>query len=95
MGQNFRHNWALVEENFDNSATVYFFQDTPESSRPAVIDSLNFSNVEDAFEGLEKNHFSLLKKTPGPWLGDVPKGHIYDNRSAGNLIYSKLGYWQD
>ena len=89
------HNWALVEENFDNSATVYFFQDTPEQSRPAVIDSLNFSNIEDAFEGLEKNHFSLLKKTPGPWLGDVPKGHIYDNRSAGNFIYSKLGYWQD
>ena len=89
------HNWALIEENFDNSATVYFFQDTPEPSRPAVIDSLNFSNIEDALEGLEKNHFSLLKKTPGPWLGDVPKGHIYDHRSAGNLIYSKFGYWQD
>ncbi len=87
------HNWALIEMNADGSATVYFFQDTPEGDRPAVIDSLQFENILAAQQGLRWNGFSLLKKTPGPWLGDVPKGHFYDNRGAGNLIYSKLGYW--
>ncbi len=87
------HNWALIETNADGSATVYFFQDTPEGDRPAVIDSLQFENILAAQQGLRWNGFSLLKKTPGPWLGDVPKGHFYDNRGAGNLIYSKLGYW--
>jgi hypothetical protein len=88
------HNWALIEMNADDSATVYFFQDTPEGDRPAVIDSLQFENILAAQQGLRWNGFSLLKKTPGPWLGDVPKGHFYDNRAAGNLIYSKLGYWE-
>jgi hypothetical protein len=89
------HNWALVEENSDKTATVYFFQDTPSPRRPGIIDSLNFENIRAAQQGLNQNHFSLLKKTPGPWLGDVPKGHFYDKRSAGNLIYSKLGYWEN
>jgi hypothetical protein len=87
------HNWALIEVNVDHAATVYFFQDTPHPDRPAVIDSLNFENVLAAQQGLRRNGFSLLKKTPGPWLGDVPKGHFYDNRASGNLIYSKLGFW--
>jgi hypothetical protein len=89
------HNWALIEENSDKTATVYFFQDTPEPRRPEIIDSLHFVSIEKAQQGLRRNQFSLLKKTPGPWLGDVPKGHFYDNRSSGNLIYSKLGYWED
>ena len=89
------HNWALVEENSDKTATVYFFQDTPKPRRPGIIDSLNFENIRAAQQGLKRNHFSLLKKTPGPWLGDVPKGHFYDKRSAGNSIYSKLGYWEN
>jgi len=89
------HNWALIEMNADDSATVYFFQDTPEDDRPAVIDSLQFENVNAAHQGLRRNGFGLLKKTPGPWLGDVPKGHFFDNRPAGNLIYSKLGYWEN
>lgn len=89
------HNWALIEMNADDSATVYFFQDTPEPDRPAVIDSLHFENVLAAQQGLGRNGFNLLKKTPGPWLRDVPKGHFYDNRAAGNLIYSKLGYWEN
>lgn len=89
------HNWALIEENSDKTATVFFFQDTPEPLRPAVIDSFNFENIEEAQIGLRRNQFSPLKNTPGPWLSDVPKGHFFDNRSSGNLIYSKLGYWED
>jgi len=26
-------------------------------------------------------------------MGCEPKGFIYDNREAGNFIYSQLGYW--
>ncbi len=89
------HNWALIEENSDKTATVFFFQDNPEPQRPAVIDSLNFENIEEAQIGLRRNQFSPLKNTPGPCLNDVPKGHFFDNRSTGNLIYSKLGYWKD
>jgi hypothetical protein len=38
------HNWALIEENEDLTATVYFFQDEPPGKRPALIDSLNFED---------------------------------------------------
>jgi len=63
--------------------------------RPGVLDSVHFESIEKAQQGLRRNQLSLLKKTPGPWLGDVPKGHFYDKRSVGNLIYSKLGYWEN
>lgn len=88
------HNWALIEENADKTATVYFFQDTTASDRPGVVDSLNFPSTEEAKQGFYLNDFSPLATTPGPWMGEEPRGQFYDNRSAGNLIYSKLGYWK-
>jgi hypothetical protein len=87
------HNWALIEENADHTATVYFFQDTTPSDRPGIVDSLNFSSLKEAEQGLYRNDFSPLKTTPGPWMGEEPRGQIYDQRAAGNFIYSKLGYW--
>ena len=87
------HNWALIERNDDNTATVYFFQDQGGKERPAIIDSLSFAGVREASDGLKRNSFELLKTHPGPWMGCEPKGFIYDSRVAGNHIYSKLGFW--
>lgn len=74
------HNWALVQENDDNTATVYFFHDHTENERPAVIDSMDFEDEVSAWDWLESNRFDLLKNYPGPWMGCEPKGLIYDNR---------------
>jgi hypothetical protein len=87
------HNWALIEKNDDDSATVYFFQDQGGNERPAIIDSLSFKGVAEANDGLRKNGFRLLKTYPGPWMDCEPKGFIYDNRGDLNLVYSQLGYW--
>jgi hypothetical protein len=89
------HNWALIEWNSGGSATVYFFQDTPHGDRPAIIDSLEFQSVLQARQALFNNDFKILKSYPGPWMGCEPKGFVYDNRNAGNHIYSKLGFWQN
>jgi hypothetical protein len=87
------HNWALIERNDDDTATVYFFQDQGGKERPAIIDSLSFEGIREARDGLKRNGFEFLKSYPGPWMGCEPKGFIYDNREAGNFIYSQLGYW--
>jgi len=89
------HNWALIERNDDDSATVYFFQDQGGRERPAVIDSLSFEGVREARDGLKRNGFELLKTYPGPWMGCEPKGFILDDRIAGNFIYSQHGYWEN
>ena len=88
------HNWALIERNDDGTATAYFFQDQGGNERPAVIDSLSFAGVREARQGLKENGFELLNTYPGPWMGCEPKGFIYDDRDANNLIYSQLGYWR-
>lgn len=87
------HNWALIERHDDGTATVYFFQDQGGNERPAIIDSLSFEGIREARDGLKRNGFELLKSCPGPWMGCEPKGFIYDDRGAGNLVYSELGYW--
>lgn len=87
------HNWALIEENKDNSATVYFFQDHSPGQRPAVIDSLNFTDEDEAWNALELNGFELLKKSPGPWMGCEPKGFFYDARAKSVGVYSSGKYW--
>ena len=100
-----QHNWALVEEDSNGATTVYFFHDggmtlgssgyrlSEIRSRCAVVDSLNFSNREDAVQALERNSFFRLAERPGPWMDDYPKGHFYDARATEEGIYSKGGYW--
>ena len=88
------HNWALIERNPQGDTTVYFFQDCPHGSRPAIIDSLEFPSVLKARQGLAQNGFQLLKSYPGPWMGCEPKGFIYDNRNEQNKIYSNGKYWR-
>jgi hypothetical protein len=89
------HNWALVERNPDGSATVYFFQDTPQGDRPAIIDSLEFPSVLNARQGLLRYDFKILSTYPGPWMGCEPKGLIYDSRTEQNKIYSNGKFWRN
>ena len=101
------HNWALIEENSNGTATVFFFYDqgiaeandsnfkySELKGRSAVIDSLNFENVNDAKYDLHKNGFNRLDEKPGPWDGQEPVGIFYDARSIEKGVYSKSGLWR-
>lgn len=74
------HNWALIEEQVDGRATVYFFHDQAGRERAGVIDSLDFPDYINAVMALERNDFKLLKNYPGPWMGCEPRGYFYDAR---------------
>lgn len=100
------HNWALIEPLSDGQATVYFFHDKGMTLRPssfkradfsnrsAVVDALQFDNMQQAQQALQANDFDRLKANPGPWLDFVPKGHFWDARVTEEGIYSKKGYWK-
>lgn len=100
-----QHNWALIEENSNGAATLYFFHDggmtlgssgyslSDIRSRCAVVDSLNFLNRKAALQALEENGFFRLNQRPGPWLNAYPRGHFYDARATEEGIYSNGGYW--
>lgn len=95
-----QHNWALIDRNDDGSVAVYFFHDGGGTKSPtgyswrqlrgrcAVVDSLPFKSMSQAREGLERYGFFQLKKTPGPWVGEEPRGIIYDARGSAQRIYS-------
>ena len=101
------HNWALIETNSDETATVYFFHDNGITKngcqeyklfqlkgRCAVVDSLNFEDADTAEYALGHNGFQLLKRKAGPWDGSEPFGTFYDARATENGVYSKEGYWK-
>jgi hypothetical protein len=48
------YNWALIEKNYNCTASVYFFQDQGGKERPSVIGSLTFEGVREARDGLKK-----------------------------------------
>ena len=76
------HNWALIEETFCGTVTIYFFHDAgavkgggAENSPYrlgdiqgllAVVDSLDFKSRADAVAGLSRNGFFKLDRFPGP-----------------------------
>ncbi len=66
-----------------------------ESGYIAIIDSLTFDTEKDCELALRRNHFELLAKFPGPWVGEEPDGIIFDARKYEEGIYSKAGYWND
>lgn len=101
------HNWALIELQANGQATVYFFHDkgmtlrpsaykgADFSSRSAVVDALQFDDVDQAQRALKANDFDRLKVKPGPWLDFVPEGHFWDARATEEGIYSRKGYWEN
>ena len=101
------HNWALIENNPNGTATVYFFHDqglaknadprykySQLKGRCAVIDSLDFEDDALAECELEFNGFQQLSKRPGPWDGSEPFGTFYDARLSEDGLYSRLGFWK-
>ena len=101
------HNWALIENSSVGTATIYFFHDNgllrngavdftyrQLKGRCAVVDSLDFKDVDLAAFELEFNGFKKLSKNPGPWEGSIPIGTFYDARETEDRIYSKGAYWQ-
>lgn len=100
-----QHNWALIEEGIDGSATAYFFHDgevgmgcygytrAQLKGRYAIVDSLDFESVHLAKEALSRNGFRL--HGDGELLGsDVkPQGNFFDVRAMEEGVYSKQGNW--
>lgn len=102
-----QHNWALIEQGPNGSATVYFFHDQGTTknrvagydfrslrNRRAVVDSLNFSDEQKAQAALRNNGFERLAELDGPWNGEEPKGIFFDASATEPGIYPKGGYWQ-
>ena len=101
-----QHNWALIEESENGTATVFFFHDKGEhigfsgyslwqlKGRCAIVDSLEFESVQLAKEGLSRNGFRL--HGIGEMLGfDVkPRGNFFDSRGTEEGVYSTQGYWK-
>lgn len=78
-------NWALVDEQPDGSAHVWFIGDTS-----GVFDEMYFESLEQAVEGLVANGFDLysenqkaqtfLKPPPRPFRTEShPNGPIYSS----------------
>lgn len=100
-----QHNWALIDERADGSATVFYFHDGEVGmgcyrytrqqlkGRYAIVDSLDFDSVQMAKEVLSRNGFRL--HGDGELLGsDVkPRGNFYDVRAMEEGVYSRQGNW--
>lgn len=99
------HNWALVERRGEG-ATVFFFHDFGHTKgvvssyrhaqligRSAVVDSLEFSTLDQALLELDLNGFKRLEEYPGPWDGMEPVGHFFDARDSEEGIYSRSSRW--
>ena len=88
------HNWVLIDGEEGGPVTVYFFCDGGLTKSPtgyslkqlrgrcAIVDSVGFNSLAQAQRALTKDGFSRLALTPGPWLGETPKGLFFDARSA-------------
>ena len=96
-------NWALIEES-PEKVTVYFFHScgtTKMSIGPrngpwaAIVDSLEFSNCNEALNALLRNGFSPFAEVSDTWEGNPPpEGRLYDAREKEPGIYSQEGYWR-
>lgn len=99
------HNWALIERQGEG-ATVFFFHDLGHTKggvkgyrhaqlmgRSAVVDSLEFSTLDQALLELDLNGFKRLEEHPGPWDGMEPAGHFFDARGSEKGVYSRSGRW--
>lgn len=100
-----QHNWALIEEEADGSATVYFLHDCGLNmarngyslkqlkGRSAIVDSLDFESVQLAKEALARNEFWIHEE--GGLLGSdmKPVGFFYDVRVFEEGVYSRRNNW--
>ena len=85
----FSHDWALIDDLEDGTSVAYFMEDSdgmPEFMNPklkgrvAIVNSIAFSNRNDAENGLRLIGFDRLEDKPGPWDGEQPEGIFYLNK---------------
>ena len=100
-----QHNWALIEEEADSSAVVYFFHDgeigmacygyskQQLKGRYAIVDSLNFESVQLANDALSRNGFRLHKDEELLGSDVKPLGNFYDARPFEEGVYSRQRNW--
>jgi hypothetical protein len=97
-----QHNWALIEEQVDGAATIYFFHDCGTTrnfvpnykwhqlkERAAVVDSLSYASTNAATEALQQNGFRLQETVGLLGSGEIPTGDFYDARATEEGVYSK------
>jgi hypothetical protein len=102
-----QHNWALIEEQPNGTATVYFFHDCGNTrsfnprykrsellGRSAIVDSLDFEHTTAAIEALEFHGFKLQKSAGRLGRSERPKGVFYDAREHEDGVYSSSEYWR-
>ena len=100
-----QHNWALIDEKADGSATVFFFHDgevgmgcygysrAQLKGRYAIVDSLDFESVQIAKEALSRNGFRLHGDEELLGSDVKPQGNFFDARAMEEGVYSRQGHW--
>lgn len=61
----------------------------------AIVDSLEFSNINESLKALLRNGFSPFAEASETWEGNpAPEGTLYDARKKEPRVYSQEGYWR-
>jgi hypothetical protein len=101
-----QHNWALIEEGADGSATVYFLHDCGLNMAPngyslkqlkgrsAIVDSLDFDSVQLAKDALSRNGFRVHGDDERLGSDVKPRGNFYDVRPFEDGVYSRQSNWK-
>ena len=85
-----QQNWALIEENSDQSATVYFITDAS-----TVFDQMNFASKKEAIMGLRRNGFERYEDYPSYKTFVIPPKMPYTTHwDKSRKIYSSGKYWK-
>ena len=85
-----QQNWALIEQNKDGSALVYFFGDTS-----GVFDQMNFKSQSEAEKALKRNGFNLYAEDiEAQNIIAKPSLPFYRSTHPNDLIYSSGKFWR-
>lgn len=83
-------NWALIDEQNDGTATVWFFSDTS-----GVFDQIRFETLQCAVNGLMDNGFDLYEKREDVERFLTPPKPPFKRESHPNgAIYSSGMFWK-
>jgi hypothetical protein len=85
-----QQNWALVDENADGTATVYFIHDMS-----GVFDQMDFDNLSEATLSLHRNYFVLYDNEDpiAQQLMPKPEPPFFPANHPNGLIYSSGRFW--
>lgn len=86
-----QQNWALIDENPDGTATVFFFHDLA-----GVFDQLNFSTFSKAENALRRNYFGRYDEDfEAQAVIARPNSPFYADEHPNGQIYSSGRFWID